>query len=41
MKLNRRQNAVIETLDQINNIILSEFDDMVVSEVEISHYGWG
>lgn len=40
MKLNRRQNAVVETLNQINNIILSEFDDMVVSEVKISHYGW-
>ena len=40
MKLNRRQNAVIETLNQINNIILDKFDDMVVSEVKISHYGW-
>ena len=41
MKLNRRKNAVIGTLNQINNIILDKFDDMVVSEVKISHYGWG
>lgn len=40
MKLNRRQNAVVETLNQINNIILDKFEDMVVSEVKISHYGW-
>lgn len=26
MKLNRRQNAVIETLNQINNVILSEVE---------------
>lgn len=38
MKLNRRQNAVIETLNQINNVILSEFEDMVVSEVEINRW---